>query len=98
MLNDLHQRDPNFVQRTVGAHHVLVPVTGDFPPDTFLLLLDGPVALSLWEALETPQTEASLTTRVTDAFAVERDQAQADVRTFLAQLRSAGCLLEPPPA
>ncbi len=97
MLDQVHQRDANFVQRTIGEHHVLVPVAGEFPPDTFLLLLDGPVALSLWEALETPRTGEALVARVTAEFAVERDQAIGDVEAFLAQLRAAGCLRGPPP-
>ena len=95
MLDEIHQRDDNFVQRTVGERHVLVPVKGDLPPDTFLLLLDGPVALALWEALEVPRTGEALVAWVTEHFAVERDQAKGDVGEFLAQLRAAGCLRRP---
>lgn len=77
---------------------MLVPISGDLPPDTFLLLLDGPVALSLWEALEQPHTGEALVARVTEEFTVGRDRAEADVEAFLAQLRAAGCLRSSPPA
>ena len=87
-----YQRDPNFVLRLVGDHQVLVPIAGSLDPDTFLLLLDGPVAHAVWKALAVPRTRDELVDLVTQRFEVEPDVAVRDVETFLAQLQSGGCL------
>ncbi len=87
-----YQRDANFVLRLVGDHQVLVPIAGSLGADTFLLLLDGPVAHAVWEALAEPRTRDQLVELVTTTFEVERDVALGDVETFLAQLESGGCV------
>ena len=86
------RRSPNFVARTVGEHHVLLPVEGALPDDVYVFLLDGPVALALWDALSVSRSQRELVDTVLAAFEVEREQAEADVATFLEQLSAAGCL------
>ena len=82
-----------FVRRTVGDSHMVVPVgtrTRDVP---------GVIALTesgalLWERLEQGATEAELAQALLAEYEVERGQAEADVRSFVAELRDKGVLEE----
>lgn len=82
-----------FVRRTVGDSHMVVPVgmrTRDVP---------GVIALTesgalLWERLEQGATEDELVQALLAEYEVERDQAETDVRSFVAELRDKGVLEE----
>ena len=82
-----------FVRRTVGDSHMVVPVgtrTRDVP---------GVIALTesgalLWERLEQGATEDELAQALLAEYEVERGQAEADVRSFVAELRDKGVLEE----
>jgi hypothetical protein len=70
---------------------MLLPMEGGVPGGALTLLLDGPVALYVWEALSEEQSAAELTERVASEFEVERTTAERDVQTFLEQLLALGC-------
>lgn len=82
-----------FVRRTVGDSYMVVPVgtrTRDIP---------GIIALSesgalLWEKLEQGATENELVEAILAEYEVERDQAEADVKAFVAELCGKGILEE----
>lgn len=82
-----------FVRRTVGDSYMVVPVgtrTRDIP---------GVIALSesgalLWERLEQGATENDLVEAILAEYEVERNQAEADVNTFVSELHSKGILEE----
>lgn len=82
-----------FVRRTVGDSHMVVPVgtrTRDVP---------GVIALTesgalLWERLEQGATEDELVQALLAEYEVECGQAEADVRSFVAELRDKGVLEE----
>jgi hypothetical protein len=92
MLDTSYQRDPRFVVRTVGSHTMLMQVEGTLPSDVHALLLDGPVALCLWEELAVAVSGSHLVECVTAEFDVPSDVAERDVSTFLEQLLAAGCV------
>lgn len=82
-----------FVRRMVGDSHMVVPVgtrTRDVP---------GVIALTesgalLWERLEQGATEDELVHALLAKYEVEHDQAETDVRSFVAELRNKGVLEE----
>ena len=82
-----------FVRRTVGDSHMVVPVgirTRDIP---------GVIALSesgslLWEKLERGAAENELVEVLLDEYEVSHKQAEADVASFVSELRDKGILEE----
>lgn len=82
-----------FVRRTVGDSHLVVPVgirTRDIP---------GVIALSesgslLWEKLERGAAENELVEVLLDEYEVSHKQAEADVASFVTELRDKGILEE----
>ncbi len=82
-----------FVRRSVGDSHMVVPVgtrTRDIP---------GVIALSesgalLWEKLEQGATEDELVEALLAEYEVEREQAEVDVKAFVAELSDKGVLEE----
>lgn len=82
-----------FVRRTVGDSYMVVPVgvrTRDIP---------GVIALSesgalLWEKLERGAAENELVEVLLDEYEVNRKQAEADVASFVTELRDKGILEE----
>lgn len=82
-----------FVRRTVGDSYMVVPV-GMRTRD-----VQGVIALSesgalLWEKLEQGATESELVEVLLAEYEVEREQAEADVKAFVDELRSSGILEE----
>lgn len=82
-----------FVRRTVGDSYMVVPV-GTRTRD-----VQGVIALSesgalLWEKLEQGATEDELVEALLAEYEVEREQAEADVKAFVDELRSSGILEE----
>lgn len=80
-----------FVRRTVGDSYMVVPV-GTRTRD-----VQGVIALSesgalLWEKLEQGATEDELVEALLAEYEVEREQAEADVKVFVDELRSSGIL------
>jgi hypothetical protein len=86
-----YSRNPGFVVRTIGTHTMLLPVEGRVPDGALTLLLDGPVALYVWESLAESLSASQLAERVASEFDVERQVAERDVATFLEQLLELGC-------
>lgn len=82
-----------FVRRTVGDSYMVVPV-GTRARD-----VQGVIALSesgalLWEKLEHGATEDELVDAMLAEYEVEREQAEADVRAFVGELRDEGIIEE----
>jgi hypothetical protein len=86
-LDQRFERSADFVVRTVADEHVLVPLRQQLPRGVLVVLLDGPVALRLWELLEpTALTGHELVDALTGEFDVDRPQAEEEVQAFLDQL------------
>lgn len=80
-----------FVTREVAGETILVPV------GQAVLSLNGMLVLNecgrfLWDRLQTAESEERLTEALLEAYEVDRQTAEADVRDFLAELRRLGIL------
>lgn len=84
-------RSARFVERSVAEHHLLLAGEGALPSGVMALLLDGPVAHLLWDALAVAQPVSALVARVVDEYDVAPADAERDVAAFLEQLARAGC-------
>lgn len=88
-------RSAQVVSRQVAGEPVLVPRNArsltphEKAADLFTLNASGAL---LWERLQTPQDEQALVQRLVDSYALPTDQAQTDVRAFIADLVSIGAI------
>ncbi len=81
-----------FLLRTLGDTHVVVPV-GQASIDLRGMISLNATGAFLWEALQSEQTEESLTARLLEAYEVDEARAAADVTRFI-QLLKEHALLE----
>lgn len=86
------KRNPNFLQQDVAGTKVIVP-TGEavftFPG----MITVNETGAYLWELLETEQTADTLADALQEQYEVTREQAKADVETFLAEMQSTGAVI-----
>ena len=85
-LNERFERNPDFVLHETGPTRILVPLRTPIPHDVLVFLINGPVALMIWELLDGTRSGHDLVERVLSEFAVERPTAEAELTRFLAQL------------
>lgn len=81
----------NFVMRQVADTWVVIPL-GETSVDFNGMLSLNETGALLWQALEKGGDREALADALTAEYAVERQQALADVDEFLTKLRSIGCL------
>lgn len=82
-----------FVRRTVGDSHMVVPVGKRSQEVPGLIALSETGSL-IWERLEQGATEDELVGALLDAYDVTREQAAADVRSFVGELSKRGWIEE----
>ena len=75
-----------FLLRTIGNSCVVVPV-GQASVDLRGMITLNETGAFLWEALQSEQTEQSLTVQMLDAYDVEETRAAEDVARFVQLLR-----------
>ena len=71
-----------FLLRPLGNAHVVVPV-GQAALDLRGMITVNGTGAFLWKALQTPQTEATLTQALLEAYEVDEQTAAADVQRFI---------------
>ena len=84
-------RNENFILRQVADMTIIVPVgtaTERFPG----MISVNDTGVFLWDMLETEQSVQSMSEALTEEYQVEREQAEADVKAFLAKLEQAGAV------
>lgn len=86
-----YRRGDRHVYRHVAGEHMLVSIHRDTVAPLFSLTATGAV---IWQALADWTSADALVEAITRDFAVERDEAGADVTEFLGQLRQIGALVE----
>ena len=84
-------RSEEFLLRQAAGLTVIVPVGPAAVRFPGMISVDA-TGEFLWNALAAEQTLDSLVDALTAEYAVEREQAQRDVRTFLDTLTRAGAL------
>lgn len=82
-----------FVLKSIGEHHVVVPVGANTVDFRCMMTLNGSGAF-LWRLLEQPQTPQTLTAALLEEYDVSETQAQRDVDVFLTALREKKLLEE----
>jgi hypothetical protein len=80
-----YHRVEDIAFRQIADECLLVPVRTD-PKQAMAIFSLNPVGATLWEALNVPRTEEELVERTVEAFEVDAQEAQGDVRAFLEQL------------
>lgn len=81
----------NFWLRQVADTWVVLPVDDSVVDLNRMLTLKGSGAM-LWKLLETGATTEILTDALITKYEVDREQAAADVESFLQVLARAGCI------
>lgn len=87
------RRNPDFLLQNVAGTTVIVPVGNAVTAFPGMITVNGTGAY-LWELLETEQTPDTLVAGLLECYEVEREQATADVKAFLAQLQPTGALID----
>src|SRR5271167_2059590 len=82
-------RNADLVSRNVAGETVVVPICRGVGDLDAIFTFNG-VGTHLWVLLAEGRTEAELSAFLEQRFAIHAEQAQADVRSFLADLREAG--------
>lgn len=75
-----------FLLRTLGDAHVVVPV-GQASVDLRGMITLNSTGAFLWEALQSEQTEQTLTAMLLETYDVEDSRAAEDVARFIQLLR-----------
>ena len=83
----------NFALRQVAGTWVVMPL-GDATLDFNGMMTLNDTGAFLWNALEQGNDKNALVDALTAEYAVNAEQAAADVEEFLERLAEAGCLVE----
>jgi hypothetical protein len=81
------------VSREIAGETILVPIRGKLV-DLQRIFSVNPVGAHIWKGLDGATTLAEIRDSVVDAFEVERDQADADIQEFVAELLEAELIEE----
>lgn len=83
----------NFALRQVAGTWVVMPL-GDATLDFNGMMTLNDTGAFLWKALEQGSDKDTLVAALTAEYAVDTEQATADIEEFMARLTEAGCLVE----
>lgn len=82
-----------FVLREIAGEIIILPVGKTALKMNGMITLD-PVAALIWQGLTDEKDEPQILSEILDRFDVEEQQALADMKDFINQLREADLLLE----
>lgn len=94
-IDQLFERDPAVVTRTIGTELVLVPVRSSTATMSHVYALNDTGAF-VWHTLHTPASAADLAAALAHSYTVEPEQAQHDVQELLHLLLHAQLVREVP--
>jgi hypothetical protein len=95
-MTPCYRRNDDVLTRRIADETLLVPLRGRLADMQSLFALD-PVAEFIWQRLDGRHTLAQIGAALVEAFAVQADEAEADLREFVAALVEAGLAAEVPP-
>lgn len=81
------RRADRYVYRHIAGEHLLVDMHSKSPNPFYAVT---PTVAPMWEALADWQSEPELAARLTERYGIPAEQAERDVRAFLAELESIG--------
>jgi hypothetical protein len=82
-------RASSVVSRVIAGETLIVPVRGGVGDLASIYSLN-PVGSSIWNAIAQPCSEDKIIAHITEEFSGEGQQVEQDVKSFLAEMRSAG--------
>jgi hypothetical protein len=91
----LFVRSPTVVSRVLGGETLIVPIRGKVGDLASIYSFNGTGSL-IWQRLESPKRLSDLIDIVEREYAVEREQAQRDVASFVNEMLSVGLLERSP--
>ena len=83
------QRNKDVVSRKIAGELFLVPVAGNLADMERMFALTT-VAQFIWEKIDGKRSLSDIRDELLAEFDVEKDQADSDIREFVAELMSAG--------
>lgn len=81
-----------FILREIAGDTILVPVGQTALKFNGIITLE-PVGATIWKGLEAGMDFEGILAKILDTFEVEREQAETDLKEFLAQLEKQGFLV-----
>jgi hypothetical protein len=84
-LEKRYQKNPDMVSRLIGEEFILVPIRRNVADLESVFTLGG-TGVRVWELIDGQSTGRELCNRIAEEFAVEPEQAEADVLQFLREL------------
>jgi Coenzyme PQQ synthesis protein D (PqqD) len=82
-------RASSVVSRVIAGETLIVPVRGGVGDLASIYSLN-PVASSIWNAIAQPCSQEKIVEHVAEEFAGDAPQVEQDVKSFLAEMQSAG--------
>ena len=73
------------VAREIAGETILVPIRGELANMERIFTLN-PVAGYIWEQIDGQRSLAEIRDGILESFAVDRDEAEADIRAFVGEL------------
>jgi len=92
-LQKKYKRNENFVYRKIENETILVPIK-DNVGDMGSIYNLNEVAAFIWERLDGEKRLLDIRDLILDEFQVSPEQAQADLREFVSQLKEIDAILE----
>jgi hypothetical protein len=83
----------DIVSREIAGETILVPIRGKLVDMQRLFSLNG-VAAHIWQELDGNKSLAGIRDGVLEAFDVDKEQAEADIREFVGELIGAELIVE----
>jgi hypothetical protein len=84
-------RASSVVSRVIAGETLIVPVRGGVGDLASIYSLN-PVASSIWNAIAQPCSQEKIVECIAEEFAGEPPQVEQDVKSFLAEMQSAGLI------
>jgi methyltransferase-like protein len=92
-LQKKYRRSEDFVYRKIQDETILVPIK-DNVGDMGAIYNLNEVGAFIWEQLDGEKTLLDITNMIVEEFEVSPEQAQADLREFVSQLKEINAILE----
>ena len=82
-------RSRSVVARVVAGEALVVPIRGKVGDLASIYSFNGTGTL-IWQLLESPRTVGQLAERIAEEYAVDREQAELDVTSFVSEMKAVG--------
>jgi methyltransferase-like protein len=92
-FDSVYRKKEDIVTRQIAGETLLIPICGRLADMQRLFALN-PVAEYIWQQLDGKQNLQAIADGVLATFEVQEDQAAADIREFVSQLKEADIIEE----